>query len=301
MIQASIIGIVAVMFWSMNVLMSSVLAGHIAPIVITFSRWLVAVVILLPFVWKDILKIKTLRRNEWFIVTVQASLSVVLCNTLVYQAGHTISATDMALIGATAPIFMAIFSTVILHIKNTVRQVVGYSFALSGVVILLLHGNLENIYKLHFVEGDIWMLLSAVCFALYSTLMVFKPERISHVFFLALCAIVGCILMAPFAAWRIMEDGFSAFTLPHISAIVFMGIFQSVIAFMAWDYCVSHIGNTRAGLLFYCKPIFSCIAAYYVLGESLQISQALGACLVFAGIIYAAVENRTSMRKLANA
>ncbi len=301
MIKALIMGIVAVMLWSMNVIMSSLLAGHIAPIVITFSRWLVAGLVLLPFVWHEIPKIKTLHRNDWFIVVVQASLSVVLCNTFVYQAGHTAKAIDMALMGATAPIFMAVFSTLILHTKNTIRQMVGYSFALVGVFILLLHGNLENISTLHFAVGDVWMILSAICFALYSILMAFKPAQVSQTLFLTLCAVVGCILMAPFAAWHMLESGLSAFTMPHMSAIVFMGIFQSVVAFTAWNYCVMRIGNTRAGLLFYCKPIFSCITAYFLWGDSIQTSQALGACLVFAGIIYAAVEKQTNTHTLANA
>ncbi len=300
MIRASMAGISAVMFWSMNVLMAKILAGHLSPVLITFCRWFVAALVLLPFIWKHMAEIKYMQRHDWLFVIMQACCGIILCGAFVYQAGYSARAIDMALLGATAPIFMAVFSSVLLHTTITLRQFVGYSFALVGTWIILLHDNLNNLEHLHFVIGDVWMLGAAICFALYSTAMVFKSPRLSDALYLELTMVVGCVLMAPFAAWHMMEDGLSGLTLSHGFTLVYMGICQSALAFLAWTYCLSSLGSARAGLIYYTKPLFTIIGAYFLLGESMQMSQLLGGCLVLGGVVYAAIENKNTVRGVAH-
>ncbi len=292
---AYLVGLSAVIFWSMNVIISSSLAGHMSPAMITFTRWSVAMLILLPFTWRHMRSAFSLTAKEWGIALVQASCGVVLFNTLIYVAGETSTAIDMALISTTGPVFMAIFSVIFLHGSITFRQIVGLSCAVLGVFVLLLDGDIRNLYAFQFTIGDIWTLLAAACFALFSSFMPLKPARFSGIVFLELTIIIGIIILLPFIIWEVCTVGWRGFTPTNISMIVYMSIFQSIVAFLSWSYALTHLGNVRAGLLYYTMPIFSSIAAYVFLGEQLQKAQLFGGFLVLIGVIYAALGNKQAV------
>lgn len=287
--QGYLLGICAIMFWSANVIISRWLAGDISPAMLSFGRWCVAALVLLPFTAQGIRsEFKTIL-NEWKIIVALGFFSVTVFTTLVYKAGETATAIDMALIGTAKPIFLALFSALILHSAVTLQQILGLCCAMIGVLIVILHGDIHNLHNFVFVEGDLWMLLSAATFALYSILLTFKPRGLSELVFLEATIISGIIMLSPFVLWDIMQSSTLRLTHEAIGAIIYMGIFQSVLAFLCWTSTLRILGNLRAGVLFYTMPLVSSVEAYFFLNESLQLSQLIGGIFVLAGVIYAAL------------
>ncbi len=291
-----LIALVAVFFWSFNVIIASVLAGEIPPTVISFSRWFVAFIVLLPFTLKELFQQVKLSKREWGFVFLQGLFGIAIFNSMVYKAAETASAIDMALIGTTGPIFMALFSVILLNAHTTFRQIFGLSGAFFGILILLSNGTISTFTQFQFVVGDFWMLLSAITFALYSTLMAFKPVNISNLVFLQLSIMIGLFFLTPFALWEMSFLNVSVFTTQNILAIVYMGIFQSIFAFVGWGIALTRIGTMRAGLIFYTMPLFSTLEAAVFLGEKLTLNQLLGGAFVLLGVVYAAFENTASVK-----
>ncbi len=291
-LKGYILSFLAVLFWSLNVIISRYLANDVPPILINFMRWVIAGAILFPFTFHELRTNFAAIKAAWPIILIQGFLGVTLFNTLVYMAGPSTSAIDMALIISIGPVFMAIFSWIFLHKAITLRQGIGLCIALAGVVVLILRGSISNLTDFHFAVGDIYTMAAAATFALYSTLLAFRPKNISSVAFLELTILVGIIFMLPVSIEPLFTYSFSTLHTYGIISIVYMGIFQSIFAFLFWSTTLQTIGTIRAGILFYTMPVFSSIAAYFLLDEVLQQSQLLGGAMVLAGVIYAALENK---------
>lgn len=289
------LGFLAVLFWSLNVIISRYLADAMPPILINFMRWVIAGALLFPFTFHELRNNFTAIKAAWPIILIQGFLGVSLFNTLVYMAGPSTSAIDMALIISIGPVFMAVFSWLILHKPITLRQGIGLCIALAGVVVLLIRGSITNLTSFQFAIGDVYTMGAAATFALYSTLLTFKPKNISSITFLELTILAGIVLMIPFVIEPLQGYSFTSLHTYGIISIIYMAIFQSIFAFLFWSTTLEGIGTIRAGILFYTMPVFSSIAAYFLLDEVLQQSQLLGGAMVLAGVIYAALENRDNV------
>ena len=56
------------LFWSGNWIIGRAIAGHVTPFAITFARWFIAVVIMIPFAWKELRANWPAIRRNWKIV-----------------------------------------------------------------------------------------------------------------------------------------------------------------------------------------------------------------------------------------
>lgn len=69
-----------------------------------------------------------------------------------------------------------------------------------------------------------------------------------------------------------------------LAVLVYLGIFNSVISYLAWNTALAKIGNVKTSIIYYLLPIFSGAEAYFILNEHIYASQIWGGLLVVAGI-----------------
>ncbi|MEA3468090.1 MAG: hypothetical protein U9R57_07695 [Thermodesulfobacteriota bacterium] len=55
----------------------------------------------------------------------------------------------------------------------------GIVLVVAGVVLLITQGSPAKLLNLSFAIGDVWMLVAAFTFAIYSILLKHKPEKLS--------------------------------------------------------------------------------------------------------------------------
>lgn len=283
-------GMTAIGLWSVNVIIARIYAGHMAAAEITMWRWLVAVCVLFPFAMKPIREAwPMMKARPVFYLGLLVGLGIfriVLLNSLVYLAGETASAIDMALIGTTGPLFLALLGYVFLKKAITLRQALGYAITITGVVLLILQGSLTNLQDFHFVAGDAFMLLSALCFAVYSIILEYKPKDFSSTALLMLSALIGLAFVTPFGMQAVLERG----SLPSASTLLvmaYLGLFPSVVAFYCWLAALKYLGPVRSGLIYYMLPLLSSLEAVLFLDESFALSQVLGTLLILGGVMFA--------------
>ena len=172
---------------------------QIPPVSLAFYRWLTAAVIIFPFAVKQF-------RSEWPVVKVSlqylfwTSLTgIALFNTFVYIGAHYTSAINLALIGTTtSPIIAIVLARIFLKEKIDRFKITGMALCISGVIFLLSKGNLQNLLNFQFTKGDGWILIAALCFAIYNTLVRKKPRGISPVNYLFITFSLGALLLFPF-------------------------------------------------------------------------------------------------------
>ncbi len=275
----------ATAIWSGNFIIARGLHESIPPVSLAFYRWLVAVVVFLPFAMKYLKEEWRIIKKRFIYFFLTALLGITAFNTLIYIAGHKTTATNLSLIAITFPIFIILFSRVLYNEKLTVKKVFGIILVLVGVIALITNGNIFSLTKISFNIGDVCMLFASIVFAVYSLLLKNKPKEISVIALQASIFIIGLILLFPFFLVEQSSIHHSVLTKTTIPAILYIGIFASLGSFILWTKSVIILGPAKAGMVYYTLPLFSGLLAYFFLAESIDMMYFLCLIFIFSGIV----------------
>lgn len=285
----------ATAIWSGNFIIARGLNESIPPISLAFWRWVVAVVVFLPFALKPlIVEWQTLKKHLPYL-SITALLGISIFNTLIYFAGHTTTAINLSLISITFPIFIVILSRIFFGELITVNKGIGILLVAAGVVFLITKGALASLLNIAFAIGDVWMLLAAITFAVYSLLLKRRPEKLSIWAFQLSTFILGLFFLFPFFLWEYVTNPPVAFNATTVYAILYVGIFASLSAFVLWNKAVVSVGPSKAGMIYYTLPLFSGLLAYLFLNEEISVVHFFSAVLIISGILTANFESKKSV------
>lgn len=284
----------AVFFWSINLIIASSFATSLMPMEIAFGRWLIAGVILLFIARKNVKESFSDLLRHWKLVLALAVTGMVFDNTLVYYAGRTASAIDMGLLDVTGPIFLVFLSRIFLKTPITGRQWLGLAVALFGVTVIILNGNFIRLKNFQFVPGDFLMLLNTFSFAVYSFLQYKRPPQISQSAMLAATAVVGAVILLPLMLLTTPPALLRRFNGEDLAVIFYLGVFNSVLSYLAWNSALAAIGNVKTSIIYYLLPLFSGVEAYLFLGEKLYSADFIGGILVIGGIALVSLKRKAT-------
>src|SRR6202158_1685947 len=161
--------------WAGNAIVGRLAAGHIPPVTLSFLRWTFAFLIILPFAWKHL-------KRDWGAIRSHLGTMIVLSvtgigafNTLQYWALEHTQALNTLLLQSAGPLFVAIWSLILLGVRLTLAQAGGIALSLVGVLVILLHGDLTALTSIQFNKGDIIFTFAMAIFGLYSVLTLKRP------------------------------------------------------------------------------------------------------------------------------
>ncbi len=292
-----IFAILATAFWSGNFVVARGLNESISPITLAFFRWLVAIIIFLPFAIKPLLsQLHIIKANILYLSAVSI-LGVSLFNTFIYFAAVTTSAINLSLISITFPIFVLIFSRIFFKEKITVNKSIGIVFVAFGIILLISKGDISVILNISFTRGDIWMFAAAIIFAIYSILLRFRPKKLNILSFQLITFILGLIFLIPFFIWEYNITPSIDFNMEIITSILYVGIFSSLLAFILWNKAIDKIGSIKAAVIYYTLPIFSGFLAYIFLNEHIGMIHVYSVFSIAIGIFIANYEKNKIAKK----
>lgn len=287
-----LMALAAIFFWSFNIIIASYFATSLQPFEIAFGRWVVGAAILLAAAWKELRRQWPLLLKNWQLVLWLALTGIVFDNTLIYYAGRTASAVNMGLLDVTGPIFLVILARLFLHTPISGRQILGLAIAVLGVITVILRGDFTGLSKIRLADGDLIMLLNTFFFAVYSLLQARRPPQVSQTAMLAATAVTGVVIIVPFLFATSGFGGFFRLKAVDYGVFVYLGIFNSVLAYLAWNTALAKIGSVKTGIIYYLLPLFSGVEAYFLLHEKLYYSQLTGGILVIFGIALVSLKGK---------
>ncbi len=285
-----IFAIGATAIWSANFIIARGLSDSISPITLAFWRWIVAVLVFLPFALKKLILEWSIVKKHIPYLILTAFLGITTFNTLVYFAGHTTTAINLSLISITFPIFIIILSRLFFKDLFTLNKAIGILLVAAGVVSLITKGDFSKLLNLSFAIGDLWMLIASIIFAFYSIILRRKPEELSIWTLQLSTFILGLIMLFPFFILDTQISTPPVFEIKIILAIFYVGIFASLSAFVLWNKAVAAVGPSKAGMVYYTLPLFSGFLAWYFLGEEISIVHFYSMLLIVPGILLANYE-----------
>lgn len=297
-ISGYLFAIGATALWSGNFIIARGLNESIPPISLAFWRWVVAVIVFLPFALKPLISEWSILKENISYLSITSLLGITVFNTLIYLAGHTTTAINLSLISITFPVFIVILSRFFFRELITFKKGFGIIVVVAGVILLITRGNLSSLLHISFAIGDAWMLAAAMIFAIYSILLKRKPEKLSIWAFQLSTFILGLIFLFPFFIWEYAVTPPVEFDTKTVSSILYVGIFASLSAFVLWNKAIMAVGPSKAGMVYYTLPLFSGFLAYFFLKEDIGMIHCYSALLIISGILIA---NYESKQKKSNA
>jgi len=274
----------AALFWSGNFVVGRALRGDIPPISLNFWRWTVALALLLPLSYPQLRQYRAQLRREWKLIGALGLTGMAVFQTCVYTALQTTTAVNALLFLALTPVAIVFGSWLVFRDTLTVRQILGVGVSLLGAVILIARGSLATLLGLQLNPGDVWMLVAVVTWAIYSILVKRRPADLPQLAMLTGSVIVGVLLLLPVYTLRALQGEGLAFNLPNLLGILYVALFASILAFLAWNNGVAQIGPNRAGLFIHLMPVFGALLSFLFLGEGIAPFHIVGALFVFSGI-----------------
>jgi drug/metabolite transporter (DMT)-like permease len=274
------------LFWAGNAIVGRYAAGHIAPVTLSFLRWSGAFLIILPFAWKHLVR-------DWPLIRARLGMMVLLSvtgiggfNTLQYWALEHTQALNTLLLQSAGPLFVAIWSLVLLGVRLTLAQACGIAVSLCGVLVILLHGDLTTLKNIEFNKGDVIFTVALAIFGLYSVLTLKRPN-IHGLSFVGFTFGVGAACLIPALIWELVSRPLMQVGAANLLSLVYVAVFPSTLAYLCFNRGVQLIGANRAAPFFHLIPVFGSAMAIFFLGEQPHWFHLFGYALVLTGVYVA--------------
>lgn len=288
------LAVVSVFFWSFNVIIGSYLQNILTPWQIAFFRWSIACFLLMPFVAKNVWRHRRVYLKHSGLIVAMSAIGITFSNTFVYYASYTVTAIEMSLIAVTGPIFLILFAHFLGKERIRLHQLIGIIAALAGVITMITKGRLLSLGSIQWHIGDLWMVGMALSFGFYSYLMSEKPKELPEIPLLSVCVFIGAIFCTPFFVYDCFQHPLNStnITSTTVSILLYMGVFNSVLAYLFWNISLVKVGSLKLSIVYYIMPIFSTIEAFFILSERVYWSQLGGGILILGGILLANARRR---------
>jgi len=273
-----------VLLWAFN--FSAVRYGvthAIDPMVYVALRWLLAGLALAAVAVFRGTSLRLGRRS--LVVIALASIAGVVVNQIAFSYSIRLaSASAVALIFGTLPIFVSIMSQFVghEHLRRRHWAAVGVSFA--GVA-LVAAGSSSGLGA--GVGGIVLALATTFSFAIYSVAIVPPLRHHSPLAVTTTSCLIGGLLLCLIALpWLASEDWSAPPTLAW-SALLYSALGSVVVGNMLWFIAIERVGASRSALYTNLQPFLGAVFAVFVLSEHLDVLQLAGGLVIASGIVLA--------------
>jgi len=276
------------LFWAGNAVVAKGTVAHIPPLSMSFWRWVIALAILLPFGFPGLWRQRHVVRQHLGSMLALATFSVAAFNSLLYFAAITTTATNIALLNSTIPIFVALLSWVLLGDRTRPVQALGIGLAILGILAVVARGDLSVLTGLQAQPGDLIMVAAVFSWGLFSVLLRRQAVPLPALAFLTAQILLGTLVILPFFLVDVLFVS-GGFELSQSTALplLYFAIFPGILAYAFWNHGVHKIGPANAAIFMYLTPVFASVLASVFLGESLGLFHIIGGVLILAGLLLA--------------
>lgn len=275
--------------WAGNAVLGRVVSDLVPPVTLNFLRWAIAFVILLPLGHSVFRRGSGLWANRKR-YAVLGLLGIGLYNTLQYMALHTSTPINVTLVGASMPVWMLVIGLLFFGTRVSGHQLAGAALSMSGVLVVLSHGQWQQLLALRFVAGDVFMIVATIIWAFYSWLLMHagNEAEIRRNWATLLLAQIsfGALWSGGLAAgeWA-LTDAQIHWSWGLAAALLYFAIGPAIVAFRCWGAGVRRVGPTVAGFFSNLTPLFAALMSSAFLGETPHAYHAVAFFFIVGGIV----------------
>lgn len=251
---------------------------EIPPFSFTFIRFLLASLIMLPFVFRKI-------KFDKHLLKISLISLLGTANVILFAFGVRLTTVNMgAILYTGVPIVTALLSFLILREKLRFNKLLGIVLGFSGAIFVVILPSLQKIAIQGNLLGNILILIGVLAFSCYSILSkkeqkYFSPFVLTGILMTTSTVVSGAFLPIDLKTnpnwWKLITITGLTSTLIVVASTIFF--------YFLYQYAIKQGGALVASMSLYLQPVTAVILAWFLLGEFITIPFVLGGVLVFTG------------------
>lgn len=248
---------------------------NIPPFSLAFLRFLIASLLLYPFVHKNI-DYPDLK-NKWLWAFAITGITI---NISFFFLGLKLTeSVNAPVIASSAPIIILVCSAIFLREKIKKAAVIGTLLSFLGI-LLIIKGSFA---------GNFLLILSTLGYVVSVVIgrkILTEKNSLGITFWSFLIGTVSFLPLMLVEYWQ--NPGWMAnLDFRGWTGILYGGIFSSLIAYVLYDWALAKLPAYRTSIFTYLDPVVAILIAIPLLGEKITIPFVIGSILVFLGILIA--------------
>lgn len=270
----------AALIWAGSTVVNRLAVDAIEPAAISFYRWLLALLVLSPWLLPKVWKQRCLIRRHFWQLCVLGVLGMALYQSLAYFAAHTVSATSMGLILGTMPLLTTLLALPLMGVRPIRSVWLGCLLSFFGLALLISAGQPSRLWREGMGLGEFLMLMASLSYAVYCLLL--KRWQLPIAIWESLYVQVFCGLVVLLPAFLLSPS--VQLTAQNLPLVAYAGLFASALAPGLWNHALEVVGAERIAVFMNLTPLFTGLLAVLLLGEELHSYHAMGGGLILFGI-----------------
>lgn len=234
--------------------------------------------ILISLVTKEKINKEILKKN--LPILALAGITLAINWIALFQAMKFTTVSNAVLSYYFAPVFMVIFSSILLKEKLSIRNIWYLFLAILGLFLIMKSGDSETINGYNHVKGIAYGLIGAVIYAVVVILNKYIKD-LSGFQSTLIQLLIASIVLIPV----VIANGSINFGVMNVKTwimILILGIIHTGVAYLLYFSSIKDVKSQSIAILSYLDPIVAIITSFLFLGESMTIVQVLGGLLILS-------------------
>lgn len=279
----------AILMFSTFEVASKSMHGCISSFQLTFYRFLIGGIVLIPFAVKELKN-----RNVHFslkdhLVNILMGFLLVFCSMAVTQIGLQMSSASLtAIIFSSNPLFISIFSALLLKEKLTVGKIIGLFVGIIGLFVACAHVfTMQFDVDSTFIIGVGLLFAGMLVFSLYTVLNKPRVQKYGALACTTLSSIYGALTVIPLllATGAAEHTNPFAFQYREIAwTFWFVAIFVTGIAYYFYFDALSNLDTSISSMAFFIKPPLASFLCFLLLNEEIAPNSIAGIVVIFIAV-----------------
>lgn len=262
-------------------IVGKMIATTINPFQLTFLRFFIGGMILLPFAIAELKKKKlTLKLNDFIFFSLTGLINIVISMSFLQLSILNTKASIAAVIFSTNSIFTIPLAFIILKEKLSVRMLISVLISILGILFIFnpFSSNPD-------IKGILLAIASAVTFSLYGVISKTRINKYGGLVLNCFSFIIGDIILL-FCLLGVKNPILTGITSTNIWHILYLGIFVTALGYLSYFEAMKLTSAITASMVFLIKPALAPILSFLILGEIIKVNTMLGiACIILGALI----------------
>ncbi|MDQ5817322.1 MAG: DMT family transporter [Actinomycetota bacterium] len=257
--------------------------GYVAPLPFAALRFVLAGLVL----WA-ILRLFDpkggLRREDFWAMAGLGLVGVALNNVAFTFGVSMTSASNTALVVATAPLWGMLLGFALGWERPSLKGVFGVGLALLGVAVIVYRGLGSGATSL---TGDLLVMAAAACWGSYAVLSLPLLKRYSPLAVAGYSMLFGGLAVLPLASLDLFSMDWGTVSAGGWAAFAYSALVVAAFGFVSWQRGVSRIGANRMLVYQYLVTLVGVVSGVVLFSEGFGVDKAIGAAILLAGVYLA--------------
>lgn len=278
-------GGLAVLLWGVMFPVGTALmtSGEVTPASLGMLRYLLAAAVLLPagailLGPRAMLPGKAL---DWVLLALFGLVGSTLMCGLLFVAQATVPSVNASLLEAYVPLLVLLLGLFSRRRAPPLRLCASVLLGLFGALLVLRAVTLDGLQLGALAFGDLCILLSGLCWAIYTAWGRPLARRLGELPFTAWTVFFGGLW---FLGWALLKAGPAGVPVPrgavHWGQVLFLALGPAALAYLGWNAAQKHLPVHKLAFLEYFAPAIAALTGLLWLGEPVDALQWTGMAIV---------------------